>query len=111
MEQTENLGGGGGGARAPGAPLVPTPMHYAGHISVNTKPHQLCWSDLASPPGSFPLSTCRRKEHGTLWGFKPLTSGGSDRVPPIRWQNKSTWIHGSLKAWRTKTTQPKIKKE
>ena len=26
MEQTENLGGGGGGARAPGAPLVPTPM-------------------------------------------------------------------------------------
>ena len=33
---------------------------------------------LASSPGSFPLSTCGRKEPGNIGGFKPLTSGGSD---------------------------------
>ena len=57
------------------------------------------WLSLASSPGSFPLSARGRKEPGNVGGFKPLTSGGSDRAPPIRLQNKITWMRDSLKAW------------
>ena len=68
------------------------------------------WYTLASSPGSFPLSARGRKEPGNTGGFKPLTSGGSDRSPPIRLQNKVMWMCNILKAWQTKGTQPKITK-
>ena len=42
--------------------------------------------------GSFPLSVRGRKEPGNIGGFKPLTSGGSDRAPPIRLRNEITWM-------------------
>ena len=57
------------------------------------------------PPQSKSLSfhflfpSVGEKEPGNVGGFKPLTSGGSDRAPPIRLQNKITWMRDSLKAW------------
>ena len=53
---------------------------------------------VASSPGSFLLPHAGGKEPGNVGGFKPLTSGGSDRAPPIRLQNKITWMRDSLKA-------------
>ena len=52
---------------------------------------------IPSSLGSFPLSTCGRKEPGNTGGFKSLTSSSSDRAPPIRLLNEITWIHDSLK--------------
>ena len=45
----------------------------------------------------------RRKEPGEIGSFKPLISGGSDRVPPLKLQNQSMWMRDSLKVWRTKS--------
>ena len=68
----------------------PEEAMYNNHPTIMKK-----WSyttfTLASSPGSFPLSTCRRKEPGNIGGFKPLTSSGAARVPPIRLQNEITW--------------------
>ena len=66
---------------------------------------------VASSPGSFPLSARGRKEPGNIGGFKPLTSGGSDRAPPIRLRNEIMWMCDSLKAWRTEISQSKTNKE
>ena len=62
---------------------------------------------LASSPGSFPLSAHGGKEPGTcnIGGFKPLTSGGLARAPPIGLQNKVTLMRDSLKAWLTSQRQ------
>ena len=45
----------------------------------------------------------RRKEPGEIGSFKPLISGGSDRVPPLKLQNQSRWMRDSLKVRRTKS--------
>ena len=39
----------------------------------------------------------RRKEPGEIGSFKPLISGGSDRVPPLKLQNRSMWMRDSLR--------------
>ena len=66
---------------------------------------------LAPFSDSFPHSACGRKESGNIGEFKPLTSGGSDRVPPIRLQNEITWVCDSLKAQQKEVTHPKTNKE
>ena len=60
-------------------------------------------------PKIFPLSACRRKEPGSIRGFKTLTFGGSASVPPIRLQIENTWMRDSLKAWRAKKYAAKEK--
>ena len=56
--------------------------------------------NVASSPGSCPLSVCRRKEPGSIGG-QTVDFSSSARVPPIRLQKESMRMRDSLKAWQT----------
>ena len=56
----------------------------------------LCIASLV--PRLTALFAHRRKDPTNIGGFKPLTSNGSDRMPPIRLQNEIMWTHDSLNA-------------
>ena len=55
------------------------------------------WGSLGSLiPTLISSSVRRRKEPGNIGGFKPLTSSGSDRAPPIRLQNEIMWMRAKI---------------